>query len=90
MTYLEYRLTNDVLFKWLFTRNQELLKRLIAGMLGISVGSISEFIVTNPDIPPELLGEKLCRLDISMVVDGKRIGLEVQVSNEGDYPERSL
>ena len=46
--------------------------------------------MTNPEIPPEAVGEKLCRLDISMVVDGKRVGLEVQVANEGDYPERSL
>ena len=90
MTDLEYKLTNDVLFKWLFTRNQDLLKRLIAGMLGIRPESIAEFEVTNPDIPPEVVGEKLCRLDISMVVDGRRIGLEVQVANEGDYPERSL
>ena len=87
---LEYKFTNDVLFKWLFTRNQELLKRLIAGMLDISLESINEFVVTNPDIPPEVVDEKLCRLDISMVVDGSRIGLEVQVSNEGDFPERSL
>jgi len=87
---LEYKFTNDVLFKWLFTRHQDLLKRVVAGMLGISVKAIAEFVVTNPDIPPEVLGEKLCRLDISMIVDGKRIGLEVQVANEGDYPERSL
>ena len=90
MADLEYKFTNDVLFKWLFTRHQDLLERLVAGMLGIPQGSISEFIVTNPDIPPEVIGEKLCRLDISMVIDGRRIGLEVQVSNEGDYPERSL
>ena len=90
VTNLEYKFTNDVLFKWLFTRNQDLLKRLVAGMLGITLESITEFDVTNPEIPPEAVGEKLCRLDISMIVDGKSIGLEVQVSNEGDYPERSL
>ena len=90
VTDLEYKFTNDVLFKWLFTRHQDLLERLVAGMLGIPQDSISEFVVTNPDIPPEVIGEKLCRLDISMIVDGRRIGLEVQVSNEGDYPERSL
>ena len=25
-----------------------------------------------------------------MTVDGKRVDLEIQVKNEGDYPERSL
>ena len=90
MTELEYRFTNDVLFKWLFSKNQHLLKSLIAGMLDVRIESIEEFVVTNPDIPPEVVGEKLCRLDISMIVDGKRVGAEVQVANEGDYPERSL
>ena len=90
MTELKYKFTNDVLFKWLFVHNPDLLKRLIAEMLGIGLGSISEFDITNPEIPPEAIGEKLCRLDISMVVDGQRVDLEVQVANEGDYPIRSL
>jgi predicted transposase/invertase (TIGR01784 family) len=30
------------------------------------------------------------RLDINMVVDGKRVNLEIQVEDEGNYPERSL
>jgi predicted transposase/invertase (TIGR01784 family) len=87
---LEYRFTNDVLFKFLFVKNPDLLKRLIAGMLSIELESITEFEVTNPDILPESFGEKFCRLDISMRVDGRKIGLEVQVANEGNYPERSL
>ena len=90
MTELKYKFTNDVLFKWLFVRNQDLLKRLIAIMLGVPLESITEFVVTNPEIPPEIIGEKLCRLDINMVVDGKKIDLEVQVADEGDYPVRSL
>jgi len=87
---LKYKFTNDVLFKWLFTRHQALLKRLVAGMLGIPLDSITEFVVTNPDIPPEAVGEKFCRLDINMAVDGRKIDLEMQVADEGDYPLRSL
>ena len=90
MAELKYKFTNDVLFKWLFTRHQDLLKRLVAGMLGISISSITEFVITNPEIPPEIVGEKLCRLDINMIVDGQRIDLELQVADEGDYPIRSL
>jgi len=41
-------------------------------------------------MPPENLGEKFCRLDINMTVNGQRVDLEVQVSDEGDYPERVL
>ena len=90
MAKLNYRFTYDTLFKLLFTRYPDLLKRLVAAILGITAGSISEFVITNPDIPPESLGDKFCRLDINMVVDGQRVNLEVQVADEGDYPERSL
>ncbi|MCL2152592.1 MAG: Rpn family recombination-promoting nuclease/putative transposase [Oscillospiraceae bacterium] len=90
MAELKYKFTNDVLFKWLFTRHQHLLKRLVAGMLGVPQSSITEFLVTNPEIPPEAVGEKFCRLDISITVDRQRIDLEMQVADEGNYPIRSL
>lgn len=41
-------------------------------------------------MPPENLGDKFCRLDINMVVNGQRVDLEIQVCNEGDYPERVM
>jgi predicted transposase/invertase (TIGR01784 family) len=90
MTKLEYTFTYDTLFKMLFVKFPELLKRLVAAMIGIPVDSIEEFRIMNPEIPPENLGDKFCRLDINMLVDGRRVNLEVQVENEGDYAERSL
>jgi predicted transposase/invertase (TIGR01784 family) len=41
-------------------------------------------------MPPESLGDKFCRLDINMIVDGQRVNLEIQVQDEGDFPERVL
>jgi len=90
MTELKYRFTYDTLIKLLFVKYPDLLKRLVAAVLGIAIDSITEFIITNPDIPPEAIGDKFCKLDISMVVNTQRVNLEVQVDNEGDYPERSL
>jgi predicted transposase/invertase (TIGR01784 family) len=90
MTELKYKFTNDVLFKWLFCNNQKLLVNLVSGMLNIKMSGITEFVVNNPDIPPDTLGEKFCRLDINMKVNGRKIDLEIQVADEGDYPERSL
>jgi predicted transposase/invertase (TIGR01784 family) len=90
MTKLEYTFTYDALFKMLFVKFPSLLKQLVAAILGISADSISEFIITNPEIPPESLGNKFCRVDINMIVDGRRVNLEVQVADEDDYPERSL
>ena len=90
MTKLEYTFKNDTLFKMIFVHYPDLLKQLVAELLGIPFESIGNFVITNPEMTPEAMGEKFCRLDINMTVDYQRVDLEVQVSNEGDYPERSL
>jgi len=90
MTELKYKFTNDTLFKMLFVQYPDLLMKLVSELLSIPLESIGEFIITNPDILPDVIGEKFCRLDINMTIDGKRADLEIQVKNEGDYPERSL
>jgi predicted transposase/invertase (TIGR01784 family) len=90
MTKLKYTLKNDILFKMLFVQYPDLLKRLVAELLGIQYESIEQFEITNPDMPPENMGDKFCRLDINMTVDSQRVDLEIQVNDEGDYPERSL
>ena len=90
MTKLKYTMKNDVLFKMVFIQYPELLKRLIAQILCISLENITEFDITNTEMPPDAIGEKFCRLDINMKVNGQRVNLEVQVADEGDYTERSL
>ena len=90
MTKLEYTFKTDILFKMLFVQYPELLKRLVSELLGISLESIGQFVITNPEMPPENLGDKFCRLDINMTIDGQRVDLEIQVENEGNYPERVL
>jgi predicted transposase/invertase (TIGR01784 family) len=90
MTKLEYTFKNDTLFKMLFVKYPDLLKRLVATLLGIQYESIEQFVITNPEMPPESLGDKFCRLDINMTVDGRRVDLEIQVKDEHDFPERSL
>jgi predicted transposase/invertase (TIGR01784 family) len=87
---LKYKFTNDTLFKVLFVKFPELLKKLVSELLGIPLENIEQFEITNPDLPPEAIGEKFCRLDINMLIDGQPTDLEVQVRDEGDYPERSL
>jgi predicted transposase/invertase (TIGR01784 family) len=87
---LAYTFTHDVLFKMLFVRYPDLLKQLVSALLGIRVEDMRDFTVVNPEIPPERLGEKFCRLDINMNLSGQVVDLEIQVADEGDYPERSL
>ncbi|MDR3011711.1 MAG: hypothetical protein LBU70_00655, partial [Chitinispirillales bacterium] len=76
MPKLEYTLTNDVLFKMLFRDYPDLRKRLVAGMLGVRIESIGNCVVTNPEMPPDAMQEKFCRLDITMTVDGRLVNLE--------------
>ncbi|MDR1688021.1 MAG: Rpn family recombination-promoting nuclease/putative transposase, partial [Clostridiales bacterium] len=90
MTKLKYDFKNDTLFKMLFVKYPDLLKRLVAQLISISYESIEEFKINNSEMPPENLGDKFCRLDIHMTVNGQRVDLELQVANEGDYPERAL
>lgn len=77
MTKLKHMLKNDNLFKLLFVKYLYLLKRLLAALLDIRYESIKQFEITNPEMPLEEIGKKFCRLDINMVVDGKRVNLEI-------------
>ena len=90
MAKLEYTFKNDALFKMLFVKYPDLLKRLVSELLEVRFESIGQFEIRNPEMPPDILGDKFCRLDINMTIDEQRVDLEIQVNNEGDYPERSL
>ena len=90
MSKLQYTFKTDTLFKMLFVKNQSLLKKLVAALLGIQEEDIQKFSVRNEEMPPEALGDKFCRLDINMMVNDQQVDLEIQVAYEGDYPERVM
>jgi predicted transposase/invertase (TIGR01784 family) len=90
MAKLKHTFKTDILFKLLFSKHQKLLQHLVAQLLRIPIDSISNFVLENPEMPPESIGKKFCRLDIHMTVNGQKINLEVQVRDRGDYPERTL
>ena len=90
MTKLEYTFKTDTLFKMLFVQYPHLLRNLVAALLAIPLESIERLEINNPDMQPDSMGEKFCWLDINMTVDGRRVDLEIQVDNEGNYPERIL
>jgi len=90
MKKLKYKFKNDMLFKTLFCRNPDLLKQLVSELLGIRLESIEQFIITNPEIPPNNLQDKFCKLDINMTVNGQCVNLEIQVRDENNYPDRML
>jgi len=90
MTKLDYTLKTDTLFKLMFVKYPGLLKNLVSHLLGIPLESIGQFEITNSEVPPDTMKDKFCCLDINMIVDGQQVDLEIQVRNEGDYPERVL
>ena len=90
MAKLLYTLKTDALFKIMFVKYPDLLKRLVSALLSIPYENIEQFHITNPEIIPEELGKKFSRLDINMKINGQICDLEVQVDDEGNYPERSL
>ena len=47
----KFRDNNILGIKLLFVRYPDLLKRLVAAILSITVDSMTEFTITNPDIP---------------------------------------
>ena len=87
---LRYTFKTDTLFKMLFVKHRDLLKHLVAALLDIALESIEQFDVRNPEMPPQIMGDKFCRLDINMIVNSQRIDLEIQIVNQGYYAERVM
>ena len=80
----------DVVFKTLFVENPDLLENFVACALDVNPEEITEFQITNPELPPESAEGKFSRLDISLVVNGRLVNIEIQVRKYPDYKDRSL
>ncbi len=80
----------DIIFKKIFTENEDMLHSFVASMLEIPQERIKEIKITNPELPPETLTGKFSRLDLSLKVDDKLVNVEIQVKNDADYRDRTL
>ena len=80
----------DIIFKKLFTENKDMLHSFVASMLDVPQESISDIVITNPELPPETLAGKFSRLDLSLKVDDRLVNVEIQVKNDTDYRDRTL
>ncbi len=58
MPKLKYTFKHDTLFKMVFVKHPDLLKRLVAELLAIQFESIKDFAIRNPEMPPESIGDK--------------------------------
>lgn len=80
----------DIVFKSLFTKDMEMLKAFVGDLLEIERGKIQSVTVINPNILSEDADGKQSQLDLSMLVDDKIVNVEIQLSNKGNFIERSL
>jgi predicted transposase/invertase (TIGR01784 family) len=90
MPKLKYPLTLDIAFKLVMTKDEVLLKSLVASVLSLDEDAIESLVVTNPELGPEHVEGKHCRLDLRMDVDGATVDVELQVRDEGNYRNRSV
>ena len=83
-------LTNDYVFKRIFSKDEcnSELKDLLEGILGINIQKVE---VRNPEIPKNILDEKLARLDIKAKINDEiTLDIEMQTSDEHNLGNRSL
>ena len=88
---LRYRLTNDYFFHVVFQSNPKALTGLCASLLHLEPEEITSVEVLNPIEFGKAVTDKEFILDLKVCLNDNRIiNFEIQVEDEGDWPERSL
>jgi predicted transposase/invertase (TIGR01784 family) len=88
---LVYNLTNDFLFKALLQKNELVLKALICSLLHMRMEEIHSVVIINPIELGNSINAKNFFLDVKVILNDETvINLEMQVINEGNWPERSI
>ena len=80
----------DIVFKKLFTSDDDVLRAFVGDILEIPSGQIQQIKVENPNILPSVIDGKQSQLDLKMSVDDKIVNVEIQLCNEGNFPDRSV
>jgi predicted transposase/invertase (TIGR01784 family) len=82
---------NDVVFKTMFVEHTDLLIDFLSYALNIPTEEIADIEITNPELIPDVYGEKFAKLDLVLTQpNGTKINVELQNRDEGDYKERSV
>ncbi|MCM1315230.1 MAG: Rpn family recombination-promoting nuclease/putative transposase [Alistipes senegalensis] len=80
----------DIIFKKLFSENEDLLHDFLASILEIPNDSIKKIKIINPELSLEAVENKFSRLDLNMMIDDKLVNVEIQIYNDPDYRDRAL
>lgn len=80
----------DIIFKKIFTENDDMLHEFLADILDIPYNDIQDIIVAKQELTPETVDGKFSRLDLNLKVAGKLINVEIQLKGDNDYRDRTL
>lgn len=88
---ITYNMTNNYMFRFILQKNEKILKGLICSLLHLQPEHIKSIEITNPiNLAEDITGKEFI-LDINVLLnDDTFINLEMQVTNEYNWPERSL
>ena len=86
------KLKIDIIFKRVFgnEQNEEIIAAFISDMLDIPRNRITHVEIKNVELPPEEIDQKFSRLDLNLIVDGRKVNIEMQVNRDTAYKERTL
>lgn len=80
----------DIIFKKIFTENEDMLQSFLADILDIPYDDIQDIIVAKQELTPETIDGKFSRLDLNLKVADKLINVEIQLKGDNDYRDRTL
>ena len=88
---IDYPFTNDYMFRAILQKDKQVLKALIAALLHLKKESIHDVVITNPIELGAAISDKDFILDIRVNLNNEQlIDLEMQMSNEYNWSERSI
>ena len=88
---IDYPFTNDYMFRAILQKDKQVLKALVSALLHLEKDSVKEVTITNPIELGAAISDKDFILDIRINLDGEKlIDLEMQVTNQYNWPERSI
>jgi predicted transposase/invertase (TIGR01784 family) len=88
---IDYPFTNDYMFRAILQKDKQVLKALIAALLHLEKENIHDVVITNPIELGAAISDKDFILDIRINLNNEQlIDLEMQMSNEYNWPERSI
>ena len=88
---IDYPFTNDYMFRAILQKDKQVLKALVSALLHLEKDSVKEVTITNPIELGAAISDKDFILDIRIDLDGEKlIDLEMQVTNQYNWPERSI